>query len=103
LDVRGRLWLLGRCSAKIEDRRGRTYPFSVEAAAMAREGVRRAGLAALNGRRVLAVEGDDASIEDLKKDLGWAGLDDVVRSPIPMDRRHNAKVDYAELARLLKS
>jgi acyl-CoA synthetase (AMP-forming)/AMP-acid ligase II len=30
LDEQGRLWLLGRCSAKIEDTRGTLYPFTVE-------------------------------------------------------------------------
>ena len=33
VDDRGRLWLLGRCSAKVSDSHGVVYPFAVEAAA----------------------------------------------------------------------
>src|SRR5208337_815020 len=34
LDSAGRLWLLGRCSGKIQDARGVLYPFAVECATM---------------------------------------------------------------------
>ena len=44
LDDSGRLWLLGRCSARIEDSDGALYPFSVEHAALQHEFVRRAAV-----------------------------------------------------------
>ncbi|MEO5959567.1 MAG: AMP-binding protein, partial [Opitutaceae bacterium] len=39
-DERGRLWLLGRCAARIDDARGRLYPFGVECVAMTFPAVR---------------------------------------------------------------
>jgi acyl-CoA synthetase (AMP-forming)/AMP-acid ligase II len=106
LDDGGRLWLMGRCGARVADARGTLYPFAVEAAARRRAGVRRAALAALNGRRVLAVEleegSDGAAIDALRHELAWACLDEVrVCKAIPVDARHNAKVDYPALYRML--
>jgi olefin beta-lactone synthetase len=98
LDDSGRLWLLGRCAARITDARGVLWPFAVETVAMAHADVRRAAVIAHEGRRILFVEGNTAS---LSGDLAWAKLDEVraVRR-IPVDRRHNAKVDYPALAKL---
>jgi acyl-CoA synthetase (AMP-forming)/AMP-acid ligase II len=107
LDGRGRLWLLGRCLARVEDGRGVLYPLAVEAAAHQVPAVRRAALAAQGGRRVLAVELEDrragANLDRLRADLSWAQLDEVrVCRAIPVDRRHHAKVDYPLLWRLLE-
>jgi acyl-CoA synthetase (AMP-forming)/AMP-acid ligase II len=102
LDGAGRLWLLGRCSARIADGAGELFPFAVECAAMQVPGVRRAALAALGGRRLLAVEGE-AAVADLQRALAWAGLERILPVPaVPMDRRHNAKVDYPRLRRMLE-
>ena len=57
-DAHGRLWLLGRCSAKLADEQGVVYPFAVECAALAVDGVRRCALVQHRGARVLAVELD---------------------------------------------
>lgn len=106
LDPQGRLWLLGRCSATIRDERGTLYPFSVESAALQLPGVARCALLGLDGRRVLAVEPDaflpDPEPDAVRAALDWAALD-VVRlvRRIPLDRRHNAKVDYPALRKLL--
>lgn len=104
LDDRGRLWLLGRCSAKATDSRGVLYPFAVECAAGEHPLVHRAAFVARKGQRVLAIEprrpGDIAS--DLQQRLAWAQLDRIVTlDRIPLDRRHNAKVDYPKLLALL--
>lgn len=101
LDEAGRLWLLGRCAAVIRDARGALYPFAVECAAQQLPGVRRAALALVGARRVLAYE-SDREIE--ASALAWASLDELRRlDAIPLDARHNAKVDYPALARLLAS
>lgn len=104
LDAVGRLWLLGRCDGKIEDTRGALYPFAVECAAMQTPTVRRAALASIDGRRVLAIEAEEAvSLEAIRSSLGWAQLDQLVRvDHIPVDKRHNAKVDYTALTRELR-
>jgi acyl-CoA synthetase (AMP-forming)/AMP-acid ligase II len=107
LDAQGRLWLLGRCAARIQDGRGELYPFAVEAAVYHDTGVRRAALAAHGGRRVLAVECLDASHaadpQRLRQEVAWAGIDEVrVFRHIPVDKRHNAKIDYPALRRMLE-
>ena len=105
LDERGRLWLAGRCAARIEDPRGAIYPFGVECVAMAFPAVRRAAMVALNGRRVLVVEAgrDERLAAELSAAVTWAQVDEVrFMATLPVDKRHNAKVDYPELGRLLK-
>ncbi|MBV8280754.1 MAG: AMP-binding protein [Candidatus Eremiobacteraeota bacterium] len=107
-DERGRLWLLGRCAAKIEDSRGALYPFAVECAASFAPEVRRSAVLGTAQRRVLAVElaaGADRETvaARLRARLAWAELDDIVALPkIPVDKRHNAKVDYPALQRVLE-
>lgn len=102
LDASGRLWLMGRCSARIDDARGRLYPFAVECAAGFWPGVRRCAMVAHRGQRLLLVEGE-VDVAALKPSLQWAHLD-ALRSVkrLPMDRRHNAKIDYPRLAAMLE-
>jgi hypothetical protein len=104
LDESARLWLLGRCEGRIEDVRGECFPFAVECAAMEEESVKRAALVAVGGRRILAVEGESGMEGELKKKLAWAELDEMRRvKRIPVDKRHNAKVDYVELRKMMGS
>jgi acyl-CoA synthetase (AMP-forming)/AMP-acid ligase II len=105
LDNQGRLWLLGRCSARIDDGHGRLYPLAAECAASMLPEIRRSALILHEGRRVLAVEfypGVRADTQWLKEILDWVQLDEVRVYPrLPVDKRHNAKIDYPALARLL--
>jgi acyl-CoA synthetase (AMP-forming)/AMP-acid ligase II len=106
LDDRGRLWLLGRCCARIEDRHGVLYPFAAETAVYQDARVRRAALVAHEGRRVLALEFWDGRAEPdremLDRELSWAHVDEVrVCRTLPVDSRHNAKIDYPALHRML--
>ncbi|MBI5203180.1 MAG: AMP-binding protein [Elusimicrobia bacterium] len=108
VDDKGRLWLLGRCASKVRDARGTLYPLPVESACMSLPFVRRAALETLDGRRVLAVElrglrrlnAEDAAA--LERRLAFAHIDSIrpLRS-IPLDPRHNAKVDHRALRRRL--
>lgn len=123
LDDHGRLWLLGRCSARIDvpndDAGGRDvpiYPFPVECAARTHAGVRRAAYTAHRGDCVLVVEptadrrsrdaSDALDLDALHTALTAAldvPLDAVLRvDAVPVDRRHNAKVDYPALETLLE-
>ena len=108
IDPRQRLWLLGRCSAKLTDARGVLYPFAVECAALALDAVRRCALVDHHGARVLAVELDGLSQEAARRllitQLAWAELQDViVVERLPVDKRHNAKIDYPALEKMLAS
>lgn len=105
-DQKGRLWLLGRASSVIRDGRGTLYPFAVECAARQNETVHRAALVAREGRRILFVEPrpgiEGFSPAEILSGLPWAVLDEVREvKRIPLDRRHNAKVDYTALQKML--
>ena len=103
LDRKGRLWLMGRASAAIEDERGVAYPFGVECAARQIPGISRAAIVVLDGKRILAIETDSRdSISALRESMAWANLHEVrALRVIPMDKRHNAKIDYVALRRML--
>ena len=106
LDARGHLWLLGRCAACVDDRRGCLYPLAVEGAVSSHPAVRRVAFFCHLGRRILAIEtrdqrADGSLVNDLKRQLAWAHIDEVrVIGRIPTDKRHNAKIDYAGLLQL---
>ena len=107
VDQEGKLWLLGRCAARIRDRQGVLYPFTVETAADSLAAVQRSACVRAGGKRTLVVEpAANATAAEwvlLKSRLAWAQIERVLVLPrIPVDRRHNAKVDYPGLDRILK-
>ncbi len=97
IDDQGRLWLLGRREAAS----GGLFPFAVETAAMSWPGVKHAGFLAERGRARLAVEGefDAADIASRARKLGE--IETVRVAKLPLDKRHNSKVDYARLRKML--
>lgn len=108
LDDEGRLWLLGRCSAKLPATDlhrpelppgALDYPFAIESALRVRHpGIRTAALN-WNGKRVLVT-----AATGLDKDAAEFGIAEVIQvAAIPLDRRHNAKVDYPALLEMLKA
>lgn len=106
IDRQDRLWLLGRCSARIEDIHGTLYPLAVECAAHHQSRVRRAAVVSHKNQRILLVEPRDPGAEIdfslLKQTLAWAHIERVHSlSHIPVDKRHNAKVDYEALYNVL--
>ncbi|MBI4640343.1 MAG: AMP-binding protein [Candidatus Tectomicrobia bacterium] len=106
-DAQGRVWLLGRCMARIRDEHGTLYPFAVECAVSHHPGVCRAAFVFHRGRRILAIELYDRRyhtvIAQLKEALAWAHIDEIqVYRHIPVDKRHNAKIDYRALYKLLE-
>jgi acyl-CoA synthetase (AMP-forming)/AMP-acid ligase II len=98
-DDHGRLWLLGRASAVVEDAKGVMYPFAVETAVRMGSGPMRVAALSLNGKRLLVVErGAAVEAHEVRRSVDWAGVDDVVvLEKLPMDRRHNSKVDYTQV------
>lgn len=105
IDERGRVWLLGRCAARIEDGQGTLYPYAVEAALSSHPDIVRSAFVSHRGARLLVVEARKAAkldVESLLRPLAWAHVAAVVVVPhVPVDPRHNAKVDYPALRRLL--
>ena len=100
IDENGRVWLLGRCSAAIRKNNTTIYPFGIECAAMHQTGVARCAVILLNGKVTLLVQGKpDAHLEtNLLRRLKPLGAERVLSTPnIPVDKRHNAKIDYHAL------
>jgi acyl-CoA synthetase (AMP-forming)/AMP-acid ligase II len=110
-DAEGRLWLLGRCSERLYGGAGETgtvsdavYPLSVELAAQAIPGVRRAAALVVDERRSVVLELDDgarhkesAIAREVLEAVGGGMMSAYVMDRLPVDRRHNAKVDYGQL------
>jgi olefin beta-lactone synthetase len=108
LDSSGRLWLVGRCAARVEDGRGALYPLGVEHAALQYDYVHRAAFLSHGGRRTLAVElagsSTNPDLASLLKSLSFAGVEAIrLINKIPTDKRHNAKIDYEQLRHLLET
>jgi len=104
LDASSRLWLLGRLSAVTRDSRGIVYPFSIECASNEIKGVKRSAFLPHNNERFLVLETDDEidekGVELLRSKIK---IDHVVfTSSLPVDKRHNSKVDYPALRKQLK-
>lgn len=103
-DSDGRLWLAGRCAARIVIAGHRVYPFEVEMLAR-RVGIGRSALVEISGRPVIAVESDDRStltrLSSALADRGWQEVTVRRINRLPLDRRHNSKIDYPRLRKLL--
>ncbi|MGY8660528.1 MAG: AMP-binding protein [Verrucomicrobiales bacterium] len=84
LDSDGNLWLLGRHSQKWKDH----YPLQIEAA-----------IHQLHPGNLCAFYRGTLFLEkELNVSLPWAPIDQIkIIEKIPMDTRHNAKVDYSQL------
>jgi acyl-CoA synthetase (AMP-forming)/AMP-acid ligase II len=97
-DAQGRLWLLGR----LDGRAGGLSPFGVETAARFWPGVSQAALIEIDGKAVLAIEGDAAAREAWQRQADRLGALRVVPvRAMPLDRRHRSKIDYPRLRKLL--
>lgn len=94
IDADGRLWLLGRKAERTDG----LFPFAVEAMAQAWPGVEQAAFVRLDGRPLLVIAGDPGQFPHWKTKCEGIGAIELVRvSAIPMDRRHQSKVDYSRL------
>jgi acyl-coenzyme A synthetase/AMP-(fatty) acid ligase len=97
-DEGGRLWLQGRVGQAVNGR----YPFPVEAAAESTPFIHRAALVAFEDRATLAVElsatPPQGALEALEQQLN-VHIRSVDR--IPVDARHNTKIDRLALMQKL--
>lgn len=101
-DEWGRLWLLGRRSGCIRDRFGILYPFAVECAVNCHPEIRRSAIVSWQGQRILLIElykkNKKCNLKSLQHSLDNAKIFKIeICSQIPMDKRHNAKIDYSRL------
>lgn len=99
LDEKERLWLLGRVEAK----QGEYYPFCIETAARTMSGIKRAAFTHYKNRNILMLETDKSCSQNTKEILEQRFPDIVlvIVSCIPLDKRHNSKIDYGALKKIL--
>ncbi len=111
IDEAGRLWLLGRCSAKLPPISSAPpgapdYPFAIECALRTRHPAFRTAAIGWRGKRTLVIGGEPeaAELAEMQARASALGIEDlrIVRE-LPLDRRHNAKIDYPALRALLES
>ncbi len=96
-DEQGRIWMLGRASERMSND---TYPFAIECAMRAAFPKKRFAALEWNESPRLVVEGEiGGDIEAKAKCLGVAEV--ISLKTIPLDKRHNAKVDYPLLRKAL--
>jgi acyl-CoA synthetase (AMP-forming)/AMP-acid ligase II len=100
-DAAGCLWLLGRASAVIGDSHGTLYPFALEVSLSFLPSLRRSAVIGADGKRFLFVEwkrqpGNEEK-EVLQRRAEAASVAQVIEEAIPVDARHNAKVNYPAL------
>lgn len=101
MDAKGRLWLLGRCAYRLKDDPP-LYPLQVEAMARAALGPVSLAAARVEGQAVLVVESGDARTDDAALAVQFHVDRVLAVRKIPLDRRHQSKVDYASLKALLQ-
>lgn len=112
-DTAGRFWIAGRVHSTLHRRGGLVHPQLVEQAAKGEDDrIRRIAAVGLEDplggeRTVLVVETESPAdlMQDIAARLAAAGIevDDVVftREPLPVDPRHNSKIDYPRLRKSL--
>lgn len=105
-DDRGRLWLAGRCAARITRGEKCIHPLMIESAARCFEGVHQAALIQHRERLLLLLQADRGTtinIDQLSSQLSWAGIDEFrVVKWIPVDQRHHAKIDLKSLKKMVR-
>ena len=114
-DAEHRFWLVGRVHSTIDRRGEPVHPQIIEQAARGDDDrIRRVAAvgvpdAALGERVVVVVESDSVDVvAGVRARLGHmaqAPVDALVvtRTPLPVDPRHNSKIDYQRLRELLES
>ncbi len=105
IDVHGQVWMLGRCKAAVTAKNGdKIYPFGIECTVMQQLNIDRCALVSHHGKVTLCYQGtlttteQDTLLEQLKPLL----VEQLKQlDQIPVDKRHNAKIDYPSLKLLL--
>lgn len=101
-DDQGRFWIVGRVHSTIRRGGELIHPQLVEQAARGEDPrIRRIAAVGVEERVVLVIETDAG--EELKKDvqarLAGHTVDEIrlTKNPLPVDPRHNSKIDYGKL------
>ena len=92
-DEQGRLWLRGRIKEPY---------FNIEAALHAKFNMGKTAVFEHNGKIILVLENNEVKEEDIKNAITFEQINEIKYvNKIPVDKRHNTKVDYKELKKML--
>ena len=98
-DSQHRLWLMGRESAIFHIDERFIYPFGIECAVMHHNLVRRCAVIQHKGKNLLCLETAEDKLDSVRQEYPqYHFLEFIYLEKIPMDTRHNAKVNYPSLA-----
>lgn len=103
-DGQGRLWLTGRVRDRIAHGDERLAPYPLEKQLDAMAGVQRSALLQHQGRPALVLQGrplDEDQLHYLLAECGLTGIDIRSIERMPVDIRHNSKLDRVALRQLL--
>ena len=111
IDASGRLWLLGRAKAEISRGSEKIYPFSIETMLSFEKDIKRTAIISKKGKILLFIEifyTEDKEkqlqiqdkLEEKIKEMKIAVDKVIFADKIPVDKRHNGKIDYGSLERL---
>lgn len=112
-DDQKRLWLCGRCSARVWLGNRWVYPFELEGLCEDLGALSRTAVVEGDSSVLLLLEWADGVSGSERKEImrilrdrleqrGFGSVRLQTIPEIPMDRRHNAKIDYRKLAKFLK-
>ncbi|RYD18636.1 MAG: AMP-dependent synthetase [Verrucomicrobiaceae bacterium] len=114
LDSQGRVWLLGRCAEKLPPHPAPgeipadafRYPFAIECALRELFPAIRMAAMERENRRTLVVgkNSDPEEAASIRASAAAFGIHHIIHlATLPLDRRHNAKIDYPALRQLLEN
>jgi len=101
IDENGRLFLMGRVKNRFIHNKKEIYVFPIENALMEIDGIEIGTVMKIKEQIVMAVETKNANhLEEKLKSKGFE-FDRLVITRIPRDPRHNSKIDYDKLKKIL--
>ncbi|MGE5474209.1 MAG: AMP-binding protein [Ignavibacteriales bacterium] len=104
LDEKGQLWLMGRVGTSVENKNGEViYSFAVENVVNNIAGVKRSALLNYNKECTLVLNAEKgADSKAIDESVLNFGIDRVCfLDKIPLDKRHNSKIDYPALIKTM--
>jgi acyl-CoA synthetase (AMP-forming)/AMP-acid ligase II len=97
-DEERRFWIAGRVHSTIWRDGVALHAQFIEQAAIGDDPrIRRAGAVGVNNQLVVMVESDHDVLEDVRRRVPEADHVGVTKTPLPVDPRHNSKIDYEAL------
>ena len=102
------LFLLGRAKGRVKIKNSIYYPLSIETAFSFCKEVKKCALISKNEELYMIIEKEDdytrtiLENKEIKKLCEKFNISQVIEKKIPLDKRHNSKIDYNKLEKLIE-